>query len=100
MGWVNRGMIPVPPPMVRRDLPVARTSLLRGGEPFLFPGIIDLLEYLVAKGIATSVDTNGTVLERYAADLVRLGDIGGRGAAQWLSVRREAAVLRKMGLMS
>lgn len=48
--------------------------LVRGGEPFLFPGIIELLEHLAAKGIATSVDTNGTMLERYAADLVRLGD--------------------------
>jgi len=49
--------------------------LVRGGEPFLFPGIIELLEYLLEKGIATSVDTNGTMLERYAADLVRLGDV-------------------------
>jgi MoaA/NifB/PqqE/SkfB family radical SAM enzyme len=49
--------------------------LIRGGEPFLFPGIVDLLEHLLAKGIATAVDTNGTLLDRFAADLVRLGDV-------------------------
>lgn len=49
--------------------------LVRGGEPFLFPGIIELLEHLREKGISTSIDTNGTLLKQYAADLVRLGDI-------------------------
>lgn len=49
--------------------------LVRGGEPFLFPGIIELLEHLREKGISTSIDTNGTMLKQYAADLVRLGDI-------------------------
>jgi MoaA/NifB/PqqE/SkfB family radical SAM enzyme len=49
--------------------------LVRGGEPFLVPGIIELLEYLRAKAIPTSVDTNGTMLKKYAADLVRLGDV-------------------------
>ena len=49
--------------------------LLRGGEPFLFPGIIGLLEYINSKGIFTSIDTNGTMLKKYAADLVRIGKI-------------------------
>jgi MoaA/NifB/PqqE/SkfB family radical SAM enzyme len=49
--------------------------LLRGGEPFLFPGIIELLEYIRARGIFTSIDTNGTMLRRYAADLLRIGNI-------------------------
>lgn len=49
--------------------------LLRGGEPFLFPGIIELLEYINSKGIFTSIDTNGTLLKKYAADIVRLGKI-------------------------
>ncbi|MGA3058459.1 MAG: radical SAM protein [Candidatus Limnocylindrales bacterium] len=49
--------------------------LVRGGEPFLFRGIMELLGYLRAKGLPTSVDTNGTFLRDYAADLVSLGDI-------------------------
>jgi MoaA/NifB/PqqE/SkfB family radical SAM enzyme len=49
--------------------------LLRGGEPFLFPHIIELLEYINSKGIFTSIDTNGTLLARYAADIVRIGKI-------------------------
>jgi MoaA/NifB/PqqE/SkfB family radical SAM enzyme len=49
--------------------------LLRGGEPFLFRGIIELLEYIASKGMFTSIDTNGTMLRRYAADIVRIGDI-------------------------
>jgi MoaA/NifB/PqqE/SkfB family radical SAM enzyme len=49
--------------------------LLRGGEPFLFPGIIELLEYINSKGIFTSIDTNGTMLKKYAGDIVRLGKI-------------------------
>lgn len=50
-----------------------RFILIRGGEPFLFPGIIELLEYIRSKGIFISIDTNGTLLEKYAADLVRIG---------------------------
>ncbi len=47
--------------------------LLRGGEPFMFPGIVELLEHIRGKGIFISVDTNGTLLDRYAEDIVRLG---------------------------
>jgi MoaA/NifB/PqqE/SkfB family radical SAM enzyme len=49
--------------------------LLRGGEVFLFPNIIELLEYINAKGIFISIDTNGTLLKKYAADIVRIGNI-------------------------
>ncbi|MBN1580195.1 MAG: radical SAM protein [Anaerolineae bacterium] len=49
--------------------------LLRGGEPFLFPGIVELLEYINSKGIFIAIDTNGTMLERYAADILRIGKI-------------------------
>jgi MoaA/NifB/PqqE/SkfB family radical SAM enzyme len=49
--------------------------LLRGGEPFLYPQIIDLLDYIRCKGIFISIDTNGTMLERYAEDIVRIGGI-------------------------
>jgi len=49
--------------------------LLRGGEPFLFPGIIRLLEHLRGLGLFVSIDTNGTRLADYAGELVRLGGI-------------------------
>jgi MoaA/NifB/PqqE/SkfB family radical SAM enzyme len=49
--------------------------LLRGGEPFLYPGIIDLLEYIHGQGIFISIDTNGTMLKSHAAELVRIGDM-------------------------
>ncbi|MBN1798898.1 MAG: radical SAM protein [Spirochaetales bacterium] len=49
--------------------------LLRGGEPFLFPGIIELLEYINRKAISVSIDTNGTLIEKYAKDIVRIGNI-------------------------
>jgi radical SAM protein with 4Fe4S-binding SPASM domain len=52
-----------------------RFILIRGGEPFLFPGIIDLLKYINTKGIFLSIDTNGTILNKYAADLVRMGNM-------------------------
>ncbi|HVN48429.1 MAG TPA: radical SAM protein [Bacteroidota bacterium] len=49
--------------------------LLRGGEPLMFPGIVELLEYVHSKGIFISIDTNGTLLKKYAADILRIGDI-------------------------
>ena len=49
--------------------------LIRGGEPFLFPEIIELLEYINSKGMFISIDTNGTLLKKYAADLLRIGNI-------------------------
>ncbi len=49
--------------------------LLRGGEVFLFPDIVALLEYINAKNIFISIDTNGTLLKKYAADIVRIGNI-------------------------
>jgi len=52
-----------------------KAVLLRGGEPFLFPEIVPLMEHIHARGIFTAIDTNGTQLERFAADIVRLGDI-------------------------
>ena len=47
--------------------------LLRGGEVFMFPGIIELLDYIHDKGMFISIDTNGTMLEQFAADIVRIG---------------------------
>ena len=52
-----------------------RSLLLRGGEVFLYPEIIPLLEYIHGKGILISIDTNGTQLERFAGDIARIGDM-------------------------
>jgi MoaA/NifB/PqqE/SkfB family radical SAM enzyme len=49
--------------------------LIRGGEPFLYPHIQELLNYLDSKKFYISIDTNGTMLREYAADLVRIGNI-------------------------
>jgi len=52
-----------------------RFIILRGGEPFLYPGIMELIEYIISKGIFLSIDTNGTMVGKFAADLVRLGNM-------------------------
>ena len=49
--------------------------LIRGGEPFMFPEIVELLEYIHSKGMFISIDTNGTLLKEFAADLLRIGSI-------------------------
>jgi MoaA/NifB/PqqE/SkfB family radical SAM enzyme len=49
--------------------------LLRGGEPFLFPHIVELLEHITRRGLFVPMDTNGTQLEKFAADIVRIGKI-------------------------
>jgi MoaA/NifB/PqqE/SkfB family radical SAM enzyme len=49
-----------------------RFILVRGGEPFLFPGIMELLRYIQRKGIFLSVDTNGTLLEHFADELSKI----------------------------
>ena len=49
--------------------------IIRGGEPFMYPGIIELLEYINFKGLIASIDTNGTLLTTYASDLLRIGKI-------------------------
>lgn len=46
--------------------------LIRGGEPFLYPQIIDLLKYAKKKNIFVSIDTNGMLLKKYFRDIVRL----------------------------
>ena len=46
--------------------------LLRGGEPFLLPGIIDLVDHIASRGLFTSIDSNGTRLAEHADDLVRI----------------------------
>jgi len=49
--------------------------LLRGGEVFLFPDIIELIKYINSKNIRTSIDTNGTMLWKYAEELTGIGNV-------------------------
>ena len=44
---------------------------LWGGEPFLYPDLIPLARYIMQKGLAMAVNTNGTMMEQYAEDIVR-----------------------------
>lgn len=53
----------------------AKSVLLRGGETFMFPSIRELIEYIHGKGMFVSIDSNGTLLKDFAADLSRLGRI-------------------------
>ena len=46
--------------------------LIRGGEPLLFPRIMDLLAYIKSKGMPVSLETNGVLLKKYAESLVQL----------------------------
>lgn len=49
--------------------------LLRGGEVFLYPHIGELLEYILARGLYISIDTNGTLLDEFAEQLVSIGNV-------------------------
>jgi len=49
------------------------TFYLSGGEPLVYPKIIELLEYLQHKRLYCLINTNGILLEKYARDLVKLG---------------------------
>jgi len=42
-----------------------------GGEPFLYPDLFPLARYMVKKGLFVSVNTNGTLMERHAEEIVR-----------------------------
>ena len=52
-----------------------KNVLIRGGEPFLLPGIVELLDHIARKGIFASIDSNGTQLARFADDVVRIGRV-------------------------
>lgn len=41
-----------------------------GGEPFLYPGFMDLMQYIKSKGCILSVVTNGVLLEKNAERIV------------------------------
>ncbi len=49
--------------------------LLRGGEIFMYPEIVELMEYIHSKGMFISIDTNGTMLKQFAEDILRIGNM-------------------------
>ena len=44
-----------------------------GGEPFLYPDLLPLVKYILDSGCLCAINTNGTLLERYAEQIVRDG---------------------------
>ncbi len=51
-----------------------RTGIgIRGGEPFLHPEILDILSHIKGLGLHVWMDTNGTLLDRHADNIVRIG---------------------------
>jgi radical SAM protein with 4Fe4S-binding SPASM domain len=59
---------------VLQDLKGAKPSVtLFGGEPFLHPKICDIIRRIKDFGLHTLIITNGTLLEKYAEEIVRLG---------------------------
>lgn len=44
---------------------------LWGGEPFLYSKIFELVEFIHSKGLFVTVNTNGTMLEQYAEDIIK-----------------------------
>lgn len=87
--WSEEGYIRAEPEVVKGEMDLAdwkrlvdevaehkvSSILLRGGEPFLFPGIMELIRHIKSKGIWLSIDTNGTRIAEHAEELVSLGDL-------------------------
>lgn len=46
--------------------------IIRGGEPLLYPRVMDLLAYIKARGMSLSLETNGVLIRKYAEALVKL----------------------------
>ena len=51
--------------------PLRPVTYIWGGEPFLYPDLFPLARYMVEKGLFVSVNTNGTLMERHAEEIVR-----------------------------
>jgi radical SAM protein with 4Fe4S-binding SPASM domain len=51
--------------------PLKLTTYIWGGEPFLYPDLFNLCRYMREKGLVISVNTNGTLMERHAEQIVR-----------------------------
>lgn len=54
------------------DIGVTYISIL-GGEPLLYPGLLEVMEYIGHRGIHSGITTNGVYLKCYAAQLVKVG---------------------------
>jgi MoaA/NifB/PqqE/SkfB family radical SAM enzyme len=79
-GYLNRREKPVPLPAARWIELVEEAARhgvkvvgIRGGEPFLFPGIIQILKAIKERGVFGYIDTNGTLLERFASEILESG---------------------------
>lgn len=46
------------------------TVYLWGGEPFLYPDLFPLIDYMMESGLTVAVNTNGTYLEKFAKEIV------------------------------
>jgi MoaA/NifB/PqqE/SkfB family radical SAM enzyme len=87
--WSEEGYVRANPVSLKREMSLAdwkgvvdelaaheiKSLLLRGGETFMFPGIIELLMYIHARGMFISIDTNGTMLKQFAEDIVQIGNM-------------------------
>jgi radical SAM protein with 4Fe4S-binding SPASM domain len=51
--------------------PQRPVTYIWGGEPFLSPHLFPLARYMVQKGLYVSVNTNGTLMERHAEEIIR-----------------------------
>ena len=51
--------------------PQRPVTYIWGGEPFLYPDLFPLARYMVQKGLYVAVNTNGTLMERHAEEIVR-----------------------------
>jgi MoaA/NifB/PqqE/SkfB family radical SAM enzyme len=88
--WSQEGYIRCAPERLKGEMTLAdwqrvidelaeheiHSLLLRGGEPFVYPHIIPLMEYIHDKDMFISIDTNGTRIKDYAAEIARIGSSG------------------------
>jgi MoaA/NifB/PqqE/SkfB family radical SAM enzyme len=57
--------------VVDQIAPRRPVTYLWGGEPFLYPDLFPLARYMVDKGLYVAVNTNGTLMESHAEQIVR-----------------------------
>lgn len=65
--------LPVAKRVVRELMPVRPRYSMSGGEPFLYPDIEELIEFIKGRGLSLSIVTNGTRLSRFAELIVHSG---------------------------
>lgn len=58
---------------ISRSFPILPFFHFSGGEPFLYSGLMDLVDYAKQKKYNVSIITNGWMLKHYARALVELG---------------------------